>query len=65
MTSGNMAFRRDFYDRWGKENALVLGTAHKAEFAPHTQGLSIKRAWGGQESYVLEDRHLCVDDEHY
>jgi len=58
----NTAFRAGFYARWGRENAVVLGTTTRAEFEPWTQTLSIKRAWGGEESYLLEGRRLAVDE---
>jgi AraC-like DNA-binding protein len=61
-TPANAAFRRWFYERWGRENALVVGRARRAEFAPFTQALSIKRAWGGHEDYALGAQRLAVDD---
>jgi AraC family transcriptional regulator len=61
-TPANAGFRRWFYERWGRENALVVGRARIAEFAPYTQTLSVKRAWGGREDYELGSRRLAVDD---
>jgi AraC-like DNA-binding protein len=63
-TAANAAFRRRFYERWGRENALVLGQARRIEFAPYLQQLSIKRAWGGREEYLLPTRRLAVDADH-
>ena len=62
-TAANAAFRRDFYARWGRENAVVCGTATRAEYAAVTQNLSIKSAWGGREQYFLPDREVAVDDD--
>jgi AraC-like DNA-binding protein len=64
-SAANADFRRWFYARWGRENAVVLGRSPRAEFAPYTQALSVKRAWGGREEYLLPGRTLAVDDEHY
>lgn len=64
-TPANIGFRRSFYQRWGRENALLLATARRVEFVPYTQRLSIKCAWGGAEHYLLPDRRLAVDAEHY
>ncbi len=63
-TPANAAFRAWFYARWGRENAVITGRASRAEFAPFTQALSVKRAWGGQETYLLPGRQLAVDDDH-
>lgn len=59
---GNEAFRAWFYARWGRENAVVTGTKVRAEFAPFTQALSVKRALGGTEEYLLPGRRLAVDE---
>ncbi|HYE69918.1 MAG TPA: helix-turn-helix domain-containing protein [Aquabacterium sp.] len=65
-TLGNAAFRRRFYERWGRENAIVCGPACNVEFARHQQTLSIKAAWGGTgERYLLPRRDLLVDDDSY
>ena len=48
---------------WGRENAVILFRSTRAEFPPCTQTLSIKRAWGGHEDYVLASRRLTVGDE--
>jgi AraC family transcriptional regulator len=58
----NAAFRQAFYARWGRENAVVMGSCRRAEFEPWVQTLSVKRAWGGTEEYLLEGRRLAVDD---
>ena len=63
-TLANAAFRRWFYERWGRENAIILGRARRAEFPPFRQALSIKRAWGGHEDYLLDSRRLRVDEAH-
>jgi AraC-like DNA-binding protein len=65
-TAANAAFRRRFYERWGRENAVVCGPASNVEFAPHVQTLSVKMAWGGQgERYLLPRRDVLVDDDSY
>lgn len=62
-TPANAEFRRRFYERWGRENAVILFRATNAEFPPYTQTLSIKRAWGGREDYLFASRRLSVGDE--
>ena len=64
-TPANAGFRRWFYERWGRENAVILGRTTRVEFPPYTQALSVKRAWGGQEDYLLPSRRVAVDDDHY
>lgn len=65
-TAANAAFRRRFYERWGRENAVVCGPACDVEFARHVQTLSVKMAWGGQgERYLLPRRDVLVDDDSY
>jgi AraC-like DNA-binding protein len=65
LTLANAGFRRWFGEHWGRENAVVMGHAREVEFPPHTQTLSIKRAWGGEgETYLLEGRQLRVAAEH-
>lgn len=62
-TAANAAFRRAFYARWGRENAIVCGRAARAEYSAFTQTLSIKMARGGAERYLLPQRELRVDDD--
>ena len=62
-TAANAAFRRQFYARWGTENAVVCGRSRHAEYAPLAQTLSIKMAFGGRERYRLPRRELVVDDD--
>jgi AraC-like DNA-binding protein len=64
LTRANAEFRRRFYERWGRENALVVYRAQRIEFAPFTQTLSIKRAFGGSEHYLVGPRRLAVADMH-
>ena len=64
LTPANAGFRHWFYERWGRENAVVLGRATRVEFPPYVQALSIKRAWGGREDYLFESRRLGVGGEH-
>lgn len=65
LTAANAAFRESFYRRWGRENALVCGTAREACYETHTQTLSVKAAWGGCERYHLPEREVAVDDDHW
>jgi AraC family transcriptional regulator len=62
-TSANAAFRRQFYARWGVENAIVCGHGTHAEYAAIPQALSIKMTLGGRERYFLPRRELVVDDD--
>lgn len=64
-TAANAAFRRRFYERWGRENAIVCGRALQAEYAEHPQTLSIKTVSGGRERYLLARRDLVVDDDNW
>ncbi len=64
-TNANVEFRRRFYARWGKENAVICGQSSSAEYATMTQALSIKMAWRGRERYRLKHREVSVDDENY
>jgi AraC-like DNA-binding protein len=62
-TLANAAFRRRFYERWGRENAIVCGHGRHAEYAAIPQTLSIKMTLGGRERYFLPRRELVVDDD--
>ncbi len=64
-TPSNAPYRRRFYERWGRENALLLCAGSRVEYVPYTQTLSIKCAWGGPEHYLLRSRRLAVDADHY
>lgn len=65
LTAANAGFRQWFAERWGRENAVVMGFSRDIEFPPHTQTLSVKRAWGGEgEDYLLPGRRLRVDAHH-
>jgi AraC family transcriptional regulator len=63
QTAANAAFRRQFYARWGRENAIVSGRSTHAEYAAIPQTLSIKMAVGGRERYFLPRREVVVDDD--
>jgi len=65
LTPANAGFRQWFAAHWGRENAVVMGWSQDVEFPPHTQTLSIKRAWGGEgEDYLLPTRRLRVGAGH-
>jgi AraC-like DNA-binding protein len=65
QTEANAEFRRRFYARWGRENAVVCGRAVHAEYEVFPQTLSVKMAAGGRERYFLARRELAVDDDNY
>jgi len=65
LTNANAAFRRMFYERWGRENAIVCGSGTDVAYATHPQTLSVKAAWGGSERYFLREREIAVDDDHW
>lgn len=65
LTAANAAFRRMFYERWGRENAIVCGRSSDMAYEVHPQTLSIKTAWGGRERYFLREREVAVDDDHW
>ncbi len=64
-TPRNAAFRRWFYSRWGKENAIICGSAHRAEYHKYRQTCSIKMVVRGSEHYFVDHRRLTVTDETY
>lgn len=64
-TSANAAFRESFLRRWGKENALICGLTRCAEYRTHGQTLSLKAAWCGTERFMLPEREIAVDDDHW
>ncbi|MGL4575843.1 MAG: helix-turn-helix domain-containing protein [Burkholderiaceae bacterium] len=64
-TQANTTFRKNFYAHWGRENAVVCGQARYAEYAKHTQTLSIKAVTKGTEQYFVDRRRICVDEDSY
>ena len=64
-TLEHAAFRRWFYQRWGRENCVVTARTRRAEYPLFEQRLSVKAAWGGTESYFVDGRRVAVDDAHY
>ncbi|MBL8345171.1 MAG: helix-turn-helix transcriptional regulator [Rubrivivax sp.] len=65
QTAANAEFRRRFYARWGRENAVVCGRAVHAEYEVFPQTLSVKMAAGGRERYFLARREVAVDDDNF
>src|SRR5688572_1245894 len=50
----------------GAEKTASCGDkARHAEYAPIPQTLSIKVAWGGAETYCIDNRVVSVDDENF
>jgi AraC-like DNA-binding protein len=64
-TPRNAAFRREFYRRWGRENCVVSGSAHRAEYRLFRQMLSIKCVARGTEDYFIDRRRIRVSDATY
>jgi AraC family transcriptional regulator len=64
-TPRNVGFRRMFYTRWGKENWIVCGRSHHAEYLEFRQTCSIKAVLHGSEHYYVDRRRLTVTDETY
>jgi AraC-like DNA-binding protein len=56
-------FRRTFYERWGRESAVISARTRRVEYAEFKQLLSIKAAIGGSEHYFLDGRRITVDDD--
>jgi AraC family transcriptional regulator len=56
-------FRRTFYERWGRESAVISARARRAEYPEFRQLLSIKAVIGGAEDYFIDGRRLTVDDD--
>jgi len=59
------AFRRTFYERWGRESAVISARTRHAEYPEFKQLLSIKAALGGAEDYFIDGRRITVDDDTY
>ncbi len=57
------AFKARFYQRWGREPAVISARTHRAVYPEYRQLLSIKAAFGGSEEYFVDGRRLCVDDD--
>ena len=56
-------FKTWFYQRWGRESAVISARTHRAEYPEYPQLLSIKAAFGGSEDYFIDGRRLSVDDD--
>jgi AraC family transcriptional regulator len=56
-------FRRMFYQRWGRESAVISARARRVEYAEFKQLLSIKSVAGGAEDYFVDGRRITVDDD--
>jgi len=57
------AFRPQFYERWGRESAVISAHARRVEYPEYRQLLSIKAAFGGAEDYFLDGHRVSVDDD--
>lgn len=58
-------FRSTFYERWGRESAVICARSRHAEYADFKQLLSIKAAIGGAEDYFIDGRRMTVDDDSF
>jgi AraC-like DNA-binding protein len=59
----NPEFRSGFYQRWGKESAIICARSRRAEYPDYRQLLSIKAVGGGVEDYFIDGRHISVDGD--
>jgi AraC-like DNA-binding protein len=59
------AFRRRFYERWGRESAVISAQCRRVEYPEYTQLLSIKTVTGGAEDYFVDGRRIAVEDDTY
>jgi AraC-like DNA-binding protein len=57
------AFRPRFYERWGRESAVISARTRQAEYPEFQQLLSVKAAWGGAEEYFVDGQRIAVDDD--
>ena len=62
-TPRNATFRREFYRRWGRENCIVSGFEHRAEYRLFRQVLSLKCVARGTETYYVDRRRVMVGDD--
>jgi AraC family transcriptional regulator len=51
--------------KWGRENCIVWGRVHHADFGPCTHTLSLRAAWGGVEHCHVDGRTIGVDDDNF
>ena len=63
LTPRAVAFRRDFYRRWGRENCIISGMSRHAEYGLFRQTLSIKCVAYGNEVYFVDRRRVTVSDD--
>ncbi len=56
-------FSQRFYERWGRENAVISAMTRRATYPDYTQLLSIKMMSGAQEEYFIDGRRISVDDD--
>ena len=56
-------FRPRFYERWGRENAIISAMTRSIEYPEFRQLLSIKAASNGVEEYLVDGRRIPVDDD--
>lgn len=64
-TSSNAAFRRAYFARWGRENAVFYAATRRWECAPVTAPLTIKATVRGASWFTINGRRVLLDDDHF
>ena len=64
-TSANVAFRRAYFARWGRENAVFHAATCRWECAPVVAPLTIKATIRGASWFTINGRRVLLDDEHF
>src|SRR5262249_30785169 len=54
-----------FHRRVWSDNLIIPDTASRIDYAPHCGPLSVKCAWNGSETYVVDRVPIAVDDTSY
>ena len=64
-TLANAAFRRAYFARWGRENAVFYASTQRWECAPVEAPLTIKATLRGASWFTVNGRRLLLDEDHY
>jgi len=54
-----------FYRQFWTDNLIIRDTASRIDYAPHCGPLSVKCAWNGAETYLVDGVPIAVDDTSY
>lgn len=66
LTDTNRSWRLQYMSQWGRQNAVIAGRAHQAEYWMRSvPGLTVKTIRDGVEAYQIGNRALTVDDDTY